>query len=59
VRRAAQSCRFARRLRKPADGKPFLISNCLPDKIKNGYVIWTWADFLIFIGTGGGVIALR
>jgi hypothetical protein len=45
-------------LRKPADGKPFLISNCVPDKIRNGYRIWTWVHILIFIGAGGGAFAL-
>jgi len=45
-------------LRKPVDGKPFLISDCVPGKIRAGYAIWSWVHVLIFIGAGSVAFAL-
>jgi hypothetical protein len=45
-------------LRKPADGRLFLISNYLPDKLRNTYLVWSWVHIVIFIGAGGGTFAL-
>lgn len=45
-------------LRRPADGRLFLISNYLPDKLRNTYLIWSWVHIGIFIGAGGGAFAL-
>jgi hypothetical protein len=39
-------------LRMPADGRLFLISNYLPDKLRLTYLRWTWAHAVIFIGAG-------
>ena len=43
-------------LHKPADGRPFLISNYLPEKIERGYLIWAWLHALIFFGAASGAI---
>ncbi|HEY7743003.1 MAG TPA: hypothetical protein VIA19_08145 [Burkholderiales bacterium] len=40
-------------LRKPADGRLFLLANELPDKIGARYRWWSVVHFLIFLGTGG------
>lgn len=45
-------------LRKPADGRLFLISNYLPDKLRNTYLIWSWVHIGIFLGASGGAFAL-
>lgn len=46
-------------LRKPGDGRLFLLANELPDKIGARYRFWSFAHFLIFVGAGGaGLIML-
>lgn len=46
-------------LRKPADGRLFLLANELPDKIGSRYRFWSWAHLVIFIGAGSaGLIML-
>jgi hypothetical protein len=45
-------------LRCPADGRLFLLSNYLPDKLRQTYLIWGWVHIVIFIGAGGGAVAL-
>jgi hypothetical protein len=39
-------------LRKPGDGRLFLLANELPDKIGSRYRYWSWAHFVIFLGAG-------
>ena len=39
-------------LRKPGDGRLFLIANELPDKLGARYRIWSWVHLVIFIGAG-------
>lgn len=46
-------------LRKPGDGRLFLLANELPDKIGSRYRYWSWAHFVIFLGAGSaGLIML-
>jgi hypothetical protein len=44
-------------LRKPKDGRPFLIANRLPDQIVKRYEIWSWV-YLGFTLTSLGLIPL-
>jgi hypothetical protein len=39
-------------LRKPRDGRLFLLANELPDKIGSRYRFWSWAHLVIFLGAG-------
>ncbi len=39
-------------LRKPGDGRLFLLANELPDKIGSRYRYWSWAHFVLFLGAG-------
>jgi len=39
-------------LRKPGDGRLFLLANELPDKIGPRYRLWSWAHLVIFLGAG-------
>lgn len=46
-------------LRKPRDGRLFLLANELPDKIGSRYRYWSWAHFVIFLGAlSAGLIML-
>ena len=46
-------------LRKPRDGRLFLLANELPDKIGSRYRYWSWAHVVIFLGAGSaGLIML-
>jgi len=46
-------------LRKPRDGRLFLLANELPDKIGARYRYWSWAHLVIFLGAGSaGLIML-
>ena len=39
-------------LRKPGDGRLFLLANEFPDKIGARYRYWSWAHFAVFAGAG-------
>jgi hypothetical protein len=39
-------------LRKPQDGRLFLLANEVPDKLGSRYRFWSWAHLVIFVGTG-------
>ena len=39
-------------LRKPRDGRLFLLANELPDKLGSRYRFWSWAHLAIFLGAG-------
>jgi len=39
-------------LRKPKDGRLFLLANELPDKLGARYRFWSWVHLIIFIGAG-------
>jgi len=46
-------------LRKPGDGRLFLLANELPDKIGSRYRYWSWAHLVVFLGAGSaGLIML-
>ena len=46
-------------LRKPADGRLFLLANEMPEKIGSRYRYWSFAHLIVFIGAGiAGVIML-
>lgn len=46
-------------LRKPADGRLFLLANEMPDRIGSRYRWWSWIHLAVFIGTGtAGLILL-
>jgi hypothetical protein len=46
-------------LRKPGDGRLFLLANEMPDKIGSRYRYWSWAHVVIFLGAGSaGLIML-
>jgi hypothetical protein len=39
-------------LRKPRDGRLFLLANELPDQLGARYLTWSWVHLVIFIGAG-------
>ena len=45
-------------MRRPADGRLFLLSNQLPEKLILRYQLWSWAHIVIFLGAGGLSFAL-
>jgi hypothetical protein len=46
-------------LRKPGDGRLFLLANELPDRIGSRYRFWSWVHLVIFVGAGSaGLITL-
>lgn len=46
-------------LRKPGDGRLFLLANELPDKIGSRYRFWSAAHFVIFLGAlSAGLVML-
>lgn len=45
-------------MRRPADGRLFLLSNHLPEKLILRYQLWSWAHIVIFLGAGGFSLAL-
>ena len=46
-------------LRKPRDGRLFLLANEMPDKLGSRYRFWSWAHLVIFLGAGSaGLIML-
>jgi hypothetical protein len=46
-------------LRKPADGRLFLLANEMPDKLGARYRFWSWVHLAIFIGLGStGLVML-
>lgn len=40
---------------QPRDGKLFLISNLMPDKLSRRFLFWSWAHLVIFFGALGGI----
>jgi len=45
-------------MRRPADGRLFLLSNYLPDDLHSKYHVWSWVHIVIFFGAGGLAFAL-
>jgi hypothetical protein len=46
------------RLRKPGDGRLFLLANEMPDKLGARYRFWSWAHLAIFIGAGSAALIM-
>lgn len=40
---------------RPDDGKLFLVSNVLPDKLSRRYLIWAWTHLFMFLAALGGI----
>ena len=45
-------------LRKPVDGRLFLLSNYVPEKLRQTYLIWSWVHTGVFVGAGGFALML-
>lgn len=45
-------------LRKPGDGRLFLLANELPDRIGSRFRIWSWVHLVVFIGAGSSGLLL-
>jgi hypothetical protein len=45
-------------LRKPPDGRLFLLANEMPDKLGARYRFWSWVHLVIFIGAGGAGLVM-
>ena len=45
-------------LRKPSDGRLFLLSNEMPDTLGRRYLWWSWAHLTGFIGLGAWSLVL-
>ena len=45
-------------MRRPADGRLFLLSNQLPEKLILRFQLWSWAHIVIFLSAGGLSFAL-
>ncbi len=41
---------------RPADGKPYLISNLAPEKLSQRYLLWSWAHLTMLLGALGGLV---
>ena len=45
-------------LRKPKDGRLFLLANEMPDKLGARYRFWSWVHLVIFIGAGSAGLVM-
>jgi len=45
-------------LKKPADGRLFLLANELPEKLGRRFAFWSWAHLAVFFGAGTGAFLL-
>ena len=45
-------------LRKPRDGRLFLLANELPDKIGSRYRYWSWAHLVVFFAAGSAGLVM-
>jgi len=45
-------------LRKPGDGRLFLLANELPDKIGSRYRYWSWAHLVVFLAAGSAGLVM-
>lgn len=43
-------------MRKPRDGRLFLIANEMPDKLGSRYRFWSWLHLVTFFGAGGAAL---
>lgn len=54
--RAAGAARHS--LRKPADGRLYVLSNDLPHRLQRRYALWAWAHAIVCIAASGTAVAL-
>lgn len=45
-------------LRKPADGRVFILAGALPNRIGRRYALWSFAHLVVFFGAGAGALLL-
>jgi hypothetical protein len=45
-------------MRNPADGRLFLVSNLVPEKLHRRYHIWSWVHIVILFGAGSAALVL-
>jgi hypothetical protein len=45
-------------LRKPRDGRLFLLANEMPDKLGSRYRFWSWVHLVIFFGAGAAALIM-
>ncbi|MCC6472399.1 MAG: hypothetical protein IT514_01515 [Burkholderiales bacterium] len=55
VMRERSAARPLHVLRKPGDGRPFLIANVRPEALARHYAIWAWVHLALFVGSAGGL----
>jgi hypothetical protein len=53
----ARSIEGVHLLRKPRDGRLFLIANEIPDRLGSRFRYWGWLHFMVFIGSSGVTLA--
>ena len=56
--REAQNIAGTNTLRMPRDGRPYLLSNYLPERLQSNYLRWAWGHAIICIGASGAAVAL-
>ena len=56
--REAQNIAGTNTLRLPQDGRPYLLSNYLPERLQSTYLHWAWGHAIICIGASGAAVAL-
>ena len=44
--------------RMPRDGRPYLLSNYLPERLQSSYLRWAWGHAIVCIGASGAAVAL-
>lgn len=45
-------------LRKPRDGRLFLLANELPDKLGRRFALWSSVHLFVFFGAGGASLLM-
>jgi hypothetical protein len=45
-------------LRKPADGRPFLVSTLDPMRLGRRHRLWQWLHLLFALAAGGALLAI-
>lgn len=56
--REARATSGTHTLSKPGDGRLYLLSNYLPDRLQASFLRWAWAHAVICIGASGTAVAL-
>jgi hypothetical protein len=45
-------------LRKPGDGRLFLLANEMPDMLGSRYRFWSWVHLAVFLGAGSAGLSM-